>query len=313
MDSKVRLLLIGFLIFTYVILMVYIFFKYSPENGELVTEWPPADSLYEDTGTDNAPELLANFMNAYQRGDFDDARAYADSLNSKFPGSLYAQRANEILTGLNTDLTDKKVAAQKTPSSSIQRTSSRSTSPSRSRTTRSTPPRKTQAQIIEESEARLEKAMEKLRMVEDTQQQNTWYYNKNISHYVYKNSLEAYIGKNDAGDIWLRMRIYYTGEKPLNIESYEVNVADKDYPISTLYGNMERGRGSAGGWEWYDAQVSAKDLSMLRNVAEVGQTEIRYIGKSGTLRRMMTEPEKLRLSYILEGYDAMVAQKQLLQ
>ena len=155
--------------------------------------------------------------------------------------------------------------------------------------------------------------MEKLRMVEDTQQQNTWYYNKNISHYVYKNSLEAYIGKNDAGDIWLRMRIYYTGEKPLNIESYEVNVADKDYPISTLYGNMERGRGSAGGWEWYDAQVSAKDLSMLRNVAEVGQTEIRYIGKSGTLRRMMTEPEKLRLSYILEGYDAMVAQKQLLQ
>ena len=43
MDSRLRLLLIGILIFAYIIIMAYFLFTYSPENGELVTDWPPAE------------------------------------------------------------------------------------------------------------------------------------------------------------------------------------------------------------------------------------------------------------------------------
>ena len=240
----------------------------------------PPDTLYEEENLDNAPELLAEFMNAYQRGDFETAREYADSLNSKYPGSLYAQRANEFLSGLDSDLSSKRIAEKSSSkSANIRKASNRTSTPRKTRTR--TKPKIDQRQLIRKNEARLKETLGRLRVVRDNQQQITWHYNKNVSHYVYKTSLEAYIGKNDAGDVWLRMRIYYTGGKPLNIESYEVNVVEKDYSISTLYGSMERGRGSAGAWEWYDAQVSTKDLSMLRNIAKVGQTEIRYIGRSG--------------------------------
>ncbi len=313
MNSRLRLILTGALLFAYVILITYFLVTYSPENGEITTDWSPTDSLYEDSG-DNAPELLAEFMNAYQRGDYDSARQYADSLNTKYPGSLYAKRAEDILAGLESDASDKTVA-QNTPSASkssdIKKTTARSTK-FRSSRSKSSTPKVNKEQLAKENRERLEKAFERLRTVNDNRQQITWHYNKNVSHYVYKNSLEAYIGKNDEGDVWLRMRIYYTGEKPLNIESYEIHVAEKDYPISILYGSMERGKGPRGSWEWYDAQVSSKDLEMLRKVAEVGQTEIRYIGKSGTFRRMMTEPEKLRISYIVDAYNALMAQKQLL-
>jgi hypothetical protein len=105
------------------------------------------------------------------------------------------------------------------------------------------------------------------------------------------------------------MRIYHTGDRMLNIESYEINVNDKDYPISTLYGKMERGRGSGGAWEWYDAQVSPKELTMLEEVMQPGPTAIRYIGKNGYFERMMTEPEKLRLKHVLEAYQLLSMQQ----
>ena len=42
MDSRLRLLLIGILIFVYIIIMAYFLFTYNPANGELVTDWPAA-------------------------------------------------------------------------------------------------------------------------------------------------------------------------------------------------------------------------------------------------------------------------------
>ena len=298
------LTVIWVLFLAYIALIFYFFINFGssskPETASTFTQ----DSMLEISPADS---LLGAFFNAFEAGDFDEARRLATELKLKHHESPHAQRAADLIVSLDSETaTDQPLAntepeqTKRSPSPPKKtekkpfKTVSRSTN---GNTGAITPPRQFVDQI------RLDDALQRMRKVYDRQRGISWYYNKNISHYVYKNSFEAYIGMNEEGNVWLRMRIYYTGDDLLNIEAYEVNVNDKDYTITTLYGKMDRGRGSGGAWEWYDAQVSQKELNMIEEVMQPGPTAIRYIGKNGAFERMMTEPEKLRLKHVLEAYQ----------
>ncbi len=295
----------------YLATILYLFSKYATSSKDARPASIENGLILEENEADS---LLAQFFNAFEAGNFDEARQISNLLNEKYPESDHARRAAELIATIeksDTTLIANNNPTRTTPPPSLSKTKRRTKkAPPKQAKKVSSRSTKTQGQYdVIENERQLRNALEKTRTVRDNQRGITWYYNKNLSHYVYKNSFEIYIGQNDDGDVWLRMRIYYTGKETLNIDVYEINVDDRDYTISTLYGNMQRGTGSGGAWEWYDAQVSAKELRMIEKMSAPGPTEIRYIGKSGTFKRMMTEPEKLRLKHVLTAYRALLKQQ----
>jgi len=108
------------------------------------------------------------------------------------------------------------------------------------------------------------------------------------------------------------MRIYFNGPERLDINSYDVYADDKVYTISTLYGSMERGKGAGGAWEWYDMQVSPKEMTLINQVMQARRTATRYIGETKIWERALTEGEKLRLIDVMEAYKYLNIQKELL-
>lgn len=307
-----RLAIIVVLFIAYVIFLIFLFVKIGEQDTPRITEPFIEDSLLVQTG--EADNLLAEFMQAFNQGDYDRARRIAAALQEKYPGSPQAEKATQMLAGLKPET--PQPVAYKTPTSSKPKTAPATPATRPAATSREQPASKPEigdlSAKIQENEARLQDALSRMRKERDDRQGITWYFNKNVSHYVYKNSFEAYIGQSDAGEVWLRLRIYFTGENPLNINSYQVYADDREYSISTLYGNMEQGSGPRGYWEWYDMQVSPKEMKVINEVMIANRNAVRYIGSKGIWERAMTEGEKLRLSHVMEAYNALLIQKELL-
>jgi hypothetical protein len=313
MRLSAKAILILFL--AYIALIAILFIKFSPsekpaEYGDLI----PQDSLGQ------ADSLLREFNRVFDSGDYEKARDIAGTLNKQFPGSPQAEEANDRLASLDSQGAPKQPLAR-----TSRPASSRPSKPSkpvrRPSTTPSTQPRtqpQTRQQIVDldekilENEIKLQEALSKMRKVRDAQQGITWWFNKNVSHYVYKNSFESYIGQSDEGDVWLRIRIYYNGDERLNINSYDVYANDQEYSISTLYGSMERGIGTGGAWEWYDMQATAKEVQLVNQIMKANRTAIRSIGETRIDERALTEGEKLRLRDVIDAYKALMVQKDLL-
>ncbi len=305
--GKPMLVFIWVAFVAYLALLIYFFVHYSSTVEE------PSVTVNEKVlKVDEADSLLAQFFSAFEAGDYERARQIAQTLQEKYPDSDHARRAGELIATLDSEEEMPPVAQQEPPPPVRTVKPAPVKPPVRKKAVEPRPRPKTPPPAereVEENEQRLRLALEKMRKERDLQRNITWYYHKNLSHYLYKNSFEIYIGQNDDGDVWLRMRIYYTGKDLLNIESYEINANDRDYTISTLYGNMQRGRGPGGAWEWYDAQVSRKEMTMIEEIMQPGPTAIRYIGKNGRFERMMTEPEKVRLKAVMEAYRALLRQQ----
>ena len=310
---RLRVILILFL--AYIALIIFLFIKFSPsEKPDTRADLIPSDSLLFPLS--KADSLLAAFNRAFDNGDYDTARRIAKELNDQFPDSPQAQSANARLATLDQKGGGQPPLAKKSPPAAKPKAPPKTTArpPDVSKETSSGKAREPvdlSAQI-QANELRLQDALSKTRMVRDRAQGITWYFNRDVSHYVYKNSFEAYIGRSDEGDVWLRMRIYFTGPEHLDITSYDVYADDREYSISTLYGSMDRGRGAGGVWEWYDMQVSPKEMQVINDVMKANRTAIRYIGKTKLWERALTEGEKFRLIDIMEAYKFLNIQKELL-
>ncbi len=318
-----RLVAIWFLFFAYVALMVYLYIKV--EVPEKPTPNASDSTVVVDTTQsmkNEADSLLAVVYRAYEKEDYDDARRVAAELEEKFPNSSHAEMASRLIAAIGKDSSlavnqsaeqplsrtgiSSKPRKKTTPQPAKRKVSGKTTPPS------STIPKPAKSSQPEYSPEQLQQALAKLRQVRDEETGMTWYFNKFLSHYVYKNSLEAYIGKDDNGGIQLRIRIYYTGEKLLNIDSYEVYADDQVFTISTLSGTIERGKGPMGAWEWFEMLAGEKEIAMLSRVMNADRAAIRYIGDKAIWERSIGELEKLRLSYIMQAYRALESQRELL-
>jgi len=283
---RLRVILILFL--AYIALIVFLFIKFSPSEKPETTDLIPADSLM--FALDPADSLLIAFNKAFDSGDYDKARGIARTLNERYPGSKQAEAANARLATLDTKGTEQPPVARRGGGvSSKPATPSKPPVVSTPASTEKQPSIAELNEKILENEQMLQSALSKMRKKYDGSQGITWYFNKDVSHYVYKNSFETYIGKSDQGEVWLRLRIYFNGPERLNINYYDVYADDKEYTISTLYGSMERGKGPGGAWEWYDMQVSPKEMTVIQEVMKARRTAIRYIGETQIWERALTE------------------------
>ena len=302
-----NLILIWVMFFGYISLVLYFYSRYNatppPQAVEIRHPEPIVKTLPEDS-------LLGEFYNAWDEGDYQRAREIYQKLKEQFSTSPYTQRAADLISTL--DNISKEPEAPVVAQPSQTEPPKPKPAPTVKKTKPVSSPSKTPEPAFKYDKERVMRALSRLRSEDDLQRGITWYYNKNVTHYVYKNSLEAYIGKNKDGDVWLRMRIYYTGDKLLEINRYEITNEGRTYSINTIYGKIVRGKGPGGAWEWFDAQVSSKDLQMLMEIIKPGPTSIKYIGKAGSFTRIMTEPEKLRLKYVIEAYQALLLEQSYL-
>lgn len=304
--------------FAYIAIILYIVFQTDNDFGDnIFTGAQVADSLAADSSLIGVPMTQADSLfilieAALENGDLDRARELAKMLEEKYPGSTNSQAAQILIenaethggglanrTATGSELQEPKVIPQAPPATNKPRTSTRRQSPRNEE-------RLAQERLLAKNQKILDEALTRMRSVRSETQNITWYYNKNVSHYVYKNSFEAYIGQSDEGDLWLRLRIYYNGENGLNIHTYGLYVDDKEYTISTLNGKMERGRGPKGAYEWFDKYVSAKEIEMLQEIMNAKRAALRYMGKTENWERTLTEMEKLRIKYVMEAYQAML-------
>lgn len=305
-----RLVLMWLLFFGYVALVAYFFIQYDASREPLSQVSEPIEN---NTGTISKPDsLLALVYNAYDNQDYETARSVALLILESYPNSLHAERARALLAALN----NEKPVAVKTPQPQTPaQAAPKKPLPTARSKPRAKPPAVPSPAVAgtpsqpsgEEPQnpmtAREEEVLSFLRREFDSTQRVSYYFNRNISHYVYKNSCELYIGQASDGDTWLRLRVYYTGEQPLKINAFAFYADDREYPIPTLYGNMERGKGSGGAWEWFDMQVTPAEMQTMLAIARSQRTAIKYIGEEGTYQRALSEGEKLRMSRILEAYE----------
>jgi hypothetical protein len=302
-----NLILIWVMFFVYISLVFYFYARYNATPPPQIVETRHPEPIVKTLPEDS---LLGEFYNAWDEGDYQRAREIYQKLKDRFSTSPYTQRAADLILTLNNAEKEPEppVVVEQTPKKSPKIKST----PPRKKTKSVSSPSKPTEPVLQFDKERVRRALSRLRSEEDLERGITWYYNKNVSHYVYKNSLEAYIGKNKEGDVWLRMRIYYTGEKLLEINRFEITTEGRTYSINIIYGKVVRGKGPGGAWEWFDAQVSSKDLQMLMEIIKPGPTSIKYIGKKGQFARIMTEPEKLRLKYVIEAYQALLLEQSYL-
>ncbi len=297
---RVAIVLILFL--AYLGFMAYLFNPFKEEEAALqpLPEVLDTDELVLPSGADS---LYGVVLMAIGNNDYETAHLAARQLADQYQGTPLAQDALALLEEYSNSLANANRSQTIKPATNAARASA------------ATPRRERPSRAIASSRAIKRKAPPppipfnpreyKLKPVFDAEKGITWLYHKNLSHFVYKNSIEAYIGHSDDGKNWLRMRIYYNRDKPLFINSFELFADDRQFTISTLYGNLERGEGQGGAWEWYDMRVTAKELEALQAISRASVAGVRYIGEKGDWVRTVSEMEKLRLAQVLRAFQAL--------
>ncbi|RMI20268.1 MAG: hypothetical protein D6681_02430 [Calditrichaeota bacterium] len=314
-----RRILIWVLVIGYFLVLFYIFWPdikpsgEEPEQPVTETPVPPSDTL---TGKlSDADALLNEVYDAVDQKDYDRAAELSRELAQRYPGSRHAELALNLSgaaepgTLTEREISRRRLAPPPTPPSRPPETQPQKPA---EELTRIAPPSRPVPQAPATPEARVQQALSRVRAVPGEQRGLTYYYNRNVSHFLYKNSLEAYIGQNEKGNTWLKLRIYYTGPELLNIHTFEIYADDRSYVIPVVDGSIHRGVGEGGAYEWFDMRVGPKELTVLRILMHAGRTAIRYIGENGRYERILREDEKVRLQNILEAYEALKARQSFL-
>lgn len=134
----------------------------------------------------------------------------------------------------------------------------------------------------------------------------TWYYDKTTTQYADVNSFHLYMGKTKDRNPFLRLKIQYSADDWLFIESYMLKVDGKTYNISEdSYGEIKTDNGSGEIWEWLDRYVSASEYEIVKAVANSKSAKLRHNGKDYYKDRTITYKEKVALKNILNAYEAL--------
>ncbi|WP_339167167.1 hypothetical protein MKX75_24010 [Paenibacillus sp. FSL R5-0341] len=163
-----------------------------------------------------------------------------------------------------------------------------------------------EAKKAEESrKANVNKALSKLRKTTDEVEGITWYYDKTTSKYDDTNNAHLYIGVQESGDPYLRLRIRYASDSWLFIQQYIFRSGDDKYTITPGYSGVNRDNSGGGIWEWYDATPTADDLDMIRTIIASDKAILRYSGQQYYDDRTISSEEKKAFQNVLDAYEAL--------
>jgi len=132
----------------------------------------------------------------------------------------------------------------------------------------------------------------------------TWYRHKFSPDSNVSNALWAYIGKKN-GEVWLRMKITYTGSDWLFINGFTFNIDGSNYPVSLDWGDRKSDNSAGQVWEWVDLMVDAQGYALLEKIRDSKRTIIRYQGDQYKFDRDISTEEKQAIKEVLLAYEAM--------
>lgn len=210
--------------------------------------------------------------------EYEKCKGAANVLLMKHPGAQEALRAKELLEISNTEL--NKIALAMEEAKKEQRL---------------------------KEEQRLANATKKMRKNYDDMNGTTWYYDKTSPrHLNTRTDFGAYIGKQEYGLPWLRLRVLYVADDWLFIEKYIIKVDGRVYEITEKkYGEIETDNGGGEIWEWLDRSVGSREFKIIKAIADAKEVKIRFVGRQYHKDRVVTKREKQALKNVLDAYEAL--------
>lgn len=231
--------------------------------------------------------LLAKAKNFYESNDFENALSTLDDLIEKHPAAEEASEAKNLKVEYEATkqrIEEERIAEEK----------------------RMEEERIAEEKRLEEEKAkRTAAATANMRTSHDEVKEVTFYYDKSTSQYVNVNEFSAYFGKEKDGAPSLRMRIRYTGDDWLFIESYIFKVDDETITYTPRYSNFVRDNSGGEVWEFVDMLVFSKEYSIIKKVINSKKTIIRHQGDVYYHDRTVTDKEKEALQRVLDAYEAL--------
>ena len=128
-----------------------------------------------------------------------------------------------------------------------------------------------------------------------------WYRDASSPQYESAPAFYLYLGQR-ADELWMRMRIQYSGYDYLFINQVLIDTDQGGYAF-TPKEKVQRNHGNKLVWEWMDESYSEDMYDMLYDMAHSEKVSIRFIGASAFEEREMSVEEKLALRRVLKAWD----------
>lgn len=165
---------------------------------------------------------------------------------------------------------------------------------------------KAHADSAKHESARLAQALGHTYTHHDDVQDMTFYYAKGITRYVNGPSqVMLYMAKPDKGSPSLHLRIRYSADEWLFVQSYTFKVDGKTFSVDPVgYDAVKRDNGSGEIWEWYTTSADA-ELELIKAIIASKSATLRYHGRTYVKDHTITGEEKRALQVMLDAYAVM--------
>lgn len=130
----------------------------------------------------------------------------------------------------------------------------------------------------------------------------TWYYEKTTTVRFNEDAFYLYAGRKGC-DVWLRLRIQYVSDKPLDITRIQVRADDRTFDLADPH--VKHDSDGKLLWEWYDEQVGPDHLLMLFKVMASKSAVVRFTGASRSAERSLSDTEKEAVKTVLGAYHTL--------
>jgi hypothetical protein len=147
-------------------------------------------------------------------------------------------------------------------------------------------------------------ALKKMRVETDKFNGTKFYTDRSTPYYANYSTFHIYIGKTEGGDPYLRLKVRYSDDDWLFVESASINI-DGDVRDLDVGSDWDRDNGSGDIWEWVDVNATESHLSLVKDVINSKSAVIRYFGSKYRDDRTITSAQKRALQNVLDAYEAL--------
>lgn len=156
----------------------------------------------------------------------------------------------------------------------------------------------------ERQQAVYRNALKKMRVETDKFNGIKFYTDRSTPYYANYSTFHLYIGKSEDGDPYLRLKVRYSDDDWLFVESASINI-DGDIRDLDVESDWDRDNASGDIWEWVDVNATESHLSLVRDIINSKSATIRYFGDKYRDDRVITSAQKRALQNVLDAYEAL--------
>lgn len=156
----------------------------------------------------------------------------------------------------------------------------------------------------ERQQAVYRNALKKMRVETDKFNGTKFYTDRSSPYYANYSTFHLYIGKSEDGDPYLRLKVRYSDDDWLFVESASINI-DGDVRDLDVGSDWDRDNGNGDIWEWVDVNATESHLSLVRDIINSKSAVIRYFGDKYRDDRVITGTQKRALQNVLDAYEAL--------